>query len=53
MYMVDRPETGKTDLIRLEIFMYPDKPASVPKYSQHVDIFKDRCTEVWIKRKIG
>jgi hypothetical protein len=37
----------KTEFIKLEFFMDPSNPAS--QYARHFVIFKDGCTEEWIK----
>jgi hypothetical protein len=44
---VDGPDADKSECIKLEFLMDTDNP--VFKYSQHFDIFKDGCPEVWIK----
>jgi hypothetical protein len=46
---VDRPDTEKSEWIKLEFLMDPDKPASGSKYSRQVAIFKDGFPEDWIK----
>jgi hypothetical protein len=47
MDKVDRPDTDKSELIKLEFLMDLDNPAS--KYSKQFAIFKDGCPEDWIK----
>jgi hypothetical protein len=49
MDKVDRPHTEKSEWIKLEFLMDPDKPALGSKYSRQFAIFKDRCPEEWIK----
>jgi hypothetical protein len=41
MDKVDRPDSDKTELIKMELFMDPENPAS--KYSRNFVIFKDGC----------
>jgi hypothetical protein len=47
MYKFDGPDRNKIELINLEFFMDPDKPAS--KNSIYFVIFKDGCPEECIK----
>jgi hypothetical protein len=49
MDKVDRPDTNKTDWIKLYIFIDPDKPAQGFKYSHHLIIFNYGWTEEYIK----
>jgi hypothetical protein len=47
MDKVDGPDVDKFEWIKLEFLMDPDNPAS--KYSRQFAIFKDGCSEEWIK----
>jgi hypothetical protein len=47
MDRVDGPDADKTECINLEFLMDPDNPDS--KYSRQFAIFKDGCSEDWIK----
>jgi hypothetical protein len=44
---VDGPDVDKSEWIKLEFLIDPDKPAS--KYSRQFTIFKDCFPEEWIK----
>jgi hypothetical protein len=44
---LDGPDTYKSEWIKLEFLMGPDKPAS--KYSRRFTIFNNGCPEDWIK----
>jgi hypothetical protein len=46
---VDGLDTDKPEWIKLEFFINPDNPAFDSKYSQQFSIFKDGCSEDWIK----
>jgi hypothetical protein len=46
---VDGPDADKSEWIKLEFLMDPDKPALGSKYYQQFAIFKDGCPEDWIK----
>jgi negative regulator of genetic competence, sporulation and motility len=47
MDKVDGPDTDKSEWIKLEFLMETENPAS--KYSRQFAIFKDGCSEDWIK----
>jgi hypothetical protein len=51
MDKVDGPDIDKSEWIKLEFLMDPDKPAWGSKYSQQFAIFKNGCKvpEDWIK----
>jgi hypothetical protein len=49
MEKVDGTDTDMSEWIKLEFLMDPDNPASGSKYSQQFAIFKDVCSEDWIK----
>jgi hypothetical protein len=49
MEKVDGPDADKTELIKLEPFMDPDKPDLDSKYSRHFTIFNDGLLEECIK----
>jgi hypothetical protein len=49
MDKVDGPEADKSEWIKLEFLMDLDKPALDSKYSRQFSIFKNGCTEEWIK----
>jgi hypothetical protein len=49
MVKIDGPDADKSDWIKLEFLMDPDNPALDSKYSRQFAIFKDGCSEDWIK----
>jgi hypothetical protein len=49
MHKVDGSDTDKSEWIKLEFLMDPDNPSLGSKYSLKFSIFKDGCTEEWIK----
>jgi hypothetical protein len=49
MDKVDGPDADKSEWIKLEFFMDPDKPAWGSKYSRQFAIFKDGFQEEYIK----
>jgi hypothetical protein len=44
---IPEERADKTEFIRLEFFMDRSNPAT--KYARHFVIFKDGCTEDWVK----
>jgi hypothetical protein len=47
MDQIDRPDADKSEWIKLEFLLFPDKPA--PKFSRQFAIFKDKYPEELIK----
>jgi hypothetical protein len=49
MEKVDKPDSDKSEWIKLQFFIDPDKPASGSKYSLYFAIFKDGLPKEGIK----